>query len=99
MPAPSGERIGEARARGIYARRAPRCNLPGAFDLIGAPCDCPCSASGAGVPVWRNSVFVTFCWRLLRSSALLLRFLLHFVGNADVGERIDRKPSNWFSEA
>ena len=57
-----------------------RCNLPGAFDLIGAPCDCPCSASGAGVPVWRNSVFVTFCWRLLRSSALLLRFLLHFVG-------------------
>ena len=25
-----------------------RCNLPGAFDLIGAPCDCPCSTSGAG---------------------------------------------------
>jgi hypothetical protein len=27
----SGERIDEARARGIYARRAPRCNLPGPF--------------------------------------------------------------------
>ena len=31
----SGERIDEARARGTYARRAPRCNLPGPFDLIG----------------------------------------------------------------
>jgi hypothetical protein len=39
VPALSGGRIGEARARGIYARRAPRCNLPGVFDLIGAPCD------------------------------------------------------------
>jgi hypothetical protein len=37
VPTPSGERIDAARARGIYARRAPRCNLPGASGLIGAP--------------------------------------------------------------
>lgn len=70
-----------------------RCNLPGAFDLIGAPCDCPCSASGAGRAGLALQRFRDFLLEIAEVERPAVALSASFVGNADVGERIARKPS------
>ena len=69
-----------------------RCNLPGAFDLIGAPCDCPCSTSGAGRAGLAQQRFRDFLLEIGEIERPAVALSASFVGNADVGERIARKP-------